>query len=132
MSNLDITAQDFSYCLDADALFLIEPREKGHVFTASICDYTSNGFRRTVWRIHFRKLSTCEVHPLTAQPYIDFLKTECDVWESCEMLSHEDILTVEFSDQLGNNGMKRLAAVMLNWRTGQEILVRRFLLHVYM
>jgi hypothetical protein len=46
------------------------------------------------------------------------------VWESCEVLNHEEIVVIEFSDRLGFNDTERVAAVILNWRTGRVLLVR--------
>jgi hypothetical protein len=46
------------------------------------------------------------------------------VWESCEMLNYEEIVVIEFSDHLGFNDTERVAAVILNWRTGRVLLVR--------
>ena len=40
------------------------------------------------------------------------------------MLNHGEIVVIEFSDHLGFNDTKRVAAVILNWRTGQVLLVR--------
>jgi hypothetical protein len=83
-----------------------------------------NAYFRAIWRIHFRELSTNEPHPQAARPSIDFLRSECEVWESCEVVNEEEIVVIEFSDDLGFNGTKRVAAVILDWRTGRVLLVR--------
>lgn len=85
--------------------------------------HVSYSIYSTVWRIHFRELSSGEIHPLVAQPYMDFSRNEHEIWEFCEIVVHTDMLVVEFSDRLGTEGMKRLAAVVLNWRTGHILLV---------
>jgi hypothetical protein len=41
------------------------------------------------------------------------------------MLNHEEIVVIEFSDHLGFEGTKRVAAVILNWRTGRVLLVSK-------
>jgi shikimate 5-dehydrogenase len=46
--------------------------------------------------MHFRRLSVNEPHPLAAVPYMDFLKEDCEVWESCNTVSYEERVAMVF------------------------------------
>lgn len=100
-----VDASDLSFWLDADALYLVERRDNGYT-----------------WRIHFRHLSTNEVHRLAFAPFIDFHGDDREVWEECEIVCYEERLSVEFYDNLGPDRHRRTAVVVIDWITGQILL----------
>ena len=76
------------------------------------------------WRIHFRHLSCTESHQLAFEPFIDFRKDEGhDIWESCMIMVWEERISVEFFDFRGPDESRRMAAVIIDWTTGQILLV---------
>jgi hypothetical protein len=71
--------------------------------------------------MHFRRLSVNEPHPLAAVPHMDFLKTDCEIWESCNTVSYEERVAMVFGDFEGE--LRRTAVIILDWRMGKVLLV---------
>jgi hypothetical protein len=122
--DIGIDATDFSYWLGMDALVLMEPRENGYwaCFSFTWPYVLTISHDRDVRRMHFRQLSSNEPHPLAALPFMDILKEDCEVWESCNTVSYEERVALVFGDSEG--GIQRTAVLILDWRIGQILLVR--------
>ncbi|PVG03790.1 hypothetical protein CPB86DRAFT_778901 [Serendipita vermifera] len=102
LENLSIPVTTFSFWLQGDLQVLVEPRP--------------NKCRR----IHFRTISTNEVHPQSAVPYIDMSRTEFPVWTNCNTVSYEDLVAFSFCDTWTE---RRLGAgFVIDCRTGQFIM----------
>lgn len=123
--DLGFDVTDLAFWLDADALFLIEKR--GYVPNPLPCTFLIQDLR-TVWRIHFRELSTNDAHPMAFQPFFDIHQERNEIWAQCEIVSYEERLSVEFFDTRRNSGSP-LAAVIFDWTTGMVLLVS--LMHYY-
>ena len=76
------------------------------------------------WRVHFRHLSCNEPHRLAFEPFIDFPKLENHViWDDCTIMVCEQRISVEFFDFGGPYESGRMAAAIIDWTTGQTLLV---------
>jgi hypothetical protein len=76
------------------------------------------------WRVHFRHLSRNEPHRLAFEPFIDFPKLEnCAIWDDCTIMVCEERISVEFFDFGGPYETGRMAAAIIDWTTGQILLV---------
>ncbi|PVG03801.1 hypothetical protein CPB86DRAFT_748261 [Serendipita vermifera] len=88
--DLGMLITDFSYWTQGDLQVLMEPRDDN-----------------TCRRLHFRTISTNEVHPKPATPYIDLFKADYPVWEHCNSISYEDRVAYAFWEE---RGMSRVGA----------------------
>ncbi|PVG03804.1 hypothetical protein CPB86DRAFT_748272 [Serendipita vermifera] len=77
--DLGIVVTDFSFWAQGDLQMLMEPRDHD-----------------TSRRIHFRTMSTNEVHPKTALTHIDLHQADCPVWENCYTVAYEDRVAFAF------------------------------------
>jgi hypothetical protein len=76
------------------------------------------------WRIHFRHLARNEPHRLAFDPFIDFFKLEDrEIWDDCMVMVWEEHISIEFFDFGGPFESRRMAVVIIDWTTGQILLV---------
>ncbi|PVG03803.1 hypothetical protein CPB86DRAFT_306959 [Serendipita vermifera] len=82
--NLGIGFVDFSFWMQGDLQAIMEPRDND-----------------TYRRIHFRTISTNEVHPNSAAPYVDVFRRDCPIWEHCYSIAYEDRIAYGFLEETG-------------------------------
>jgi hypothetical protein len=80
------------------------------------------GRYRTCRRIHFRTISTNEVHPDSAAPYLDLLKSDYPVWEHCNSVSYEDRVAYGFWES--QEGSRAGAGLIVDCKEARVIMVR--------
>jgi hypothetical protein len=73
--------------------------------------------------MHFRTMSTNEVHPLSRAPFLDIIKSDCEVWETCSTIANGDRLLVTFTDWDGEGGSHRGGALVLDWKRAEIVMV---------
>lgn len=71
------------------------------------------------------------MHRLAFSPAIDILKLEREIWSECEIICNEERLLVEFSDNRGPGGGRRMAGIVFDWTNGHILLVCIFS-HIHM
>ena len=73
--------------------------------------------------MHFRTMSTNEVHPLSRAPFLDIPKSDCEVWENCSTIVNGDRLLLMFTDWDGEAGSYRGGALVLDWKKADIVMV---------
>lgn len=73
--------------------------------------------------MHFRTMSTNEVHPSSAAPFLDILKSDCEIWTSCSTIANGNRLLLMFTDWDGDGEGHRGGALVLDWKSTEVIMV---------
>jgi hypothetical protein len=73
--------------------------------------------------MHFRTISTNEVHPLSRVPFLDIPESDCEVWRSCSTIANGDRLLLMFTDWEGEAGSHRGGALVLDWKKVEIVMV---------
>ncbi|CCA68083.1 hypothetical protein PIIN_01951 [Serendipita indica DSM 11827] len=103
IDHLGMNATDFSFNAYHDAQILME----------SLYD-------NTVRRMHFRRISTNEVHPDAAAPYFDIFAKDCSVWAGCQTIAYQNRVLMMFSDW--NGDLRTSAAMVIDWKLSKAVL----------
>ncbi|KIM26195.1 hypothetical protein M408DRAFT_197287 [Serendipita vermifera MAFF 305830] len=103
--DLGVNTRDVSFWLDGDALCLVESTSQG-----------------SIWRIHFRHISTGQTHQRAFAPFIDFSRGSHLIWGYCEPLCYEERVLLQFYDHLDHDRTRQTAAIVLDWTTGEVMM----------
>ncbi len=70
--------------------------------------------------MHFRRMSTNEVHPDAAAPYLDIFAKDCSVWTECQTIAYQNRVLMKFNEW---EDLPKWAVMVIDWRLSKVVLV---------